>query len=87
MRKALLTVAAVAVLTLSSSIVAVADHTHWLLTPGTCVLDIASGQTSQSEGGGYHRFHRNVHIGTPGTFAFAQSNNPVSVGRNGACPQ
>jgi hypothetical protein len=87
MIRTLITVAAVAVLTLSSGIVALADHTHWLLTPGTCVLDIASGQTSQSEGGGYHRFHVNVHIGTPGASAFAQPNNPVSVGRNGACPQ
>ena len=87
MRKVILTSAVVAALMLSSSAIAVADHTHWLLTPGTCVLDLASGQTSQSDGGGFHRFHVNVHLGTPGTFAFAQPNNPVSVGRNGACPE
>lgn len=88
MRKVILTGAAVAALMLSSSAIAVAGHTHWLLTPGRCVLDIASGQTSQSDpdAGGYHRFHVNVHTGTPGEFAFAQPNNPVSVGRNGACP-
>lgn len=60
-------------------------HPHWLQTPGTCVEDLGSGQTSQTSGGGFHRFHNNVHLGQPGTSAFANENNPVSVGK-GTCP-
>lgn len=47
---------------------AFADHEHFLVTPGTCVENIAHGQTaiSDSEHGGYHRFHYNVHTGVPG---------------------
>lgn len=64
-----------------------AEHEHWLLTPGTCVQDLGSGQTSISdpEHGGHHQFHLNVHLGVPGLEAFANPNNPVSVGK-GACP-
>ena len=64
---------------------AVAAHKHYLQTPGTCVVDIASGQTSQAAGGGYHQFHENVHIGTAGT---ALASTPVSVGKSdtGTCP-
>ncbi len=65
---------------------AFANHQHYLLTPGTCVEDVASGQTSKDEGeGGYHKFHDNVHKGQPGTEAFGNSNNPVSVDK-GSCP-
>jgi hypothetical protein len=64
-----------------------AEHEHWLLTPGTCVQDLGSGQTSIDDPGhgGYHRFHLNVHLGVPGLEAFANSSNPVSVGK-GICP-
>lgn len=50
-----------------------ANHAHNLVTPGTTVVDIGSGQTSAcgTEPGG-HQFHWNVHLGVPGTFAFAQ---------------
>ena len=59
---------------------ALADHDHDLLTPGTTVVDIANGQTEKCPGDpGGHKFHGNVHTGTPGTFAFAQPKNPVSV--------
>ena len=58
---------------------AFAGHDHWLQTPGTCVEDLASGQTAQTTGGGAHRFHDNVHLGVPGTTAFAKT--PVSVGK------
>jgi hypothetical protein len=34
-----------------------------LETPGTTVVDIAQGQTSQESGSGCHRFHENVHLG------------------------
>ena len=65
---------------------AFASHPHYLLTPGTCVEDMASGQTSKDEGeGGYHKFHDNVHKGQPGTAAFENPNNPVYVDK-GSCP-
>lgn len=64
-----------------------AEHEHWLQTPGTCVEDIARGQTSKTaEVGGGHKFHENVHAGQPGnTTDGAFLNGPVSVGK-GTCP-
>lgn len=62
-----------------------AHHAHYLLTPGTCVEDIASGQTSKTEGeGGHHQFHDNVHLGVPGASAFPETEH-VAVGK-GTCP-
>jgi hypothetical protein len=69
---------------------AFASHEHYLVTPGTCVDDIASGQTEKGPGeGGYHKFHENVHLGTPGMMAFENENNPVAVykaGTGSGCP-
>ncbi|CAA9555719.1 MAG: hypothetical protein AVDCRST_MAG70-1269 [uncultured Thermomicrobiales bacterium] len=63
-----------------------ASHEHYLDTPGTCVIDIASGQTEQGQGeAGFHQFHTNVHLGQPGMVAFVNPSNPVSVGK-GVCP-
>lgn len=64
-----------------------AEHGHWLLTPGTCVENMGSGQTSidDPDHGGYHQFHANVHLGVPGLNAFANASNPISVGK-GTCP-
>jgi len=61
---------------------ALADHDHDLSTPGHTVVDIANGQTEKcaSDHGG-HKFHTNVHLGQPGSFAFEQPNNPVSVSK------
>lgn len=58
---------------------ALADHDHNLITPGTTVVDIADGQTEKcaTDPGG-HKFHANVHKGTP-EIAFARLNNPVSI--------
>jgi hypothetical protein len=58
---------------------AFANHPHNLITPGHIVEDVGSGQTEKcaTEPGG-HKFHENVHFGTPGTFAFPKSGN-VSV--------
>ena len=87
----LVTVAATMAATMALAGPAFAAHEHYLVTLGTCVGDIASGQTSQTSGGGYHKFHENVHKGpsgdpaTPGEFAFQNESNPVSVGK-GACP-
>ena len=82
-----LTVAAVMAATLVvSAVPAFANHEHYLETPGTCVEDVASGQTDKGSGeGGYHQFHDNVHKGQPGLEAFENENNPVSVDR-GSCP-
>ena len=59
---------------------ALADHDHNLITPGTTVVDIGNGQTEKcAYDPGGHKFHAHVHLGQPGTFAFQQPNNPVSV--------
>lgn len=66
---------------------AFASHDHYLVTPGTCVEDIARGQTAKGEGeGGYHQFHENVHLGQPGAAAFANDHNPVAVYKIGTGP-
>ncbi len=75
-----------AALSISVASPASASHQHYLLTPGTCVEDIASGQTSKEMGeGGGHKFHENFHKGQPGMVAFNNPNNPVSVDK-GTCP-
>src|SRR5688500_17951632 len=64
---------------------AAAEHEHWIQTPGTCVENVARGQTAkaESEPGG-HQFHYQVHLGQPGSTAFG--NTPVSVGKGTTCP-
>ncbi len=82
----LVTVAALMAAMMAFSASAFASHPHHLSTPGTCVEDVARGQTEKGEGeGGYHKFHDNVHKGQPGTAAFEKENNPVSVDK-GSCP-
>jgi hypothetical protein len=82
-----LTVAAVmAAMLVVSAVPAFASHEHYLLTPGTCVEDVASGQTAKEPGeGGYHKLHDNVHKGQPGLVAFEKANNLVSMDK-GYCP-
>ena len=65
-----------------SASAAFAIHPHYLMSKhGTCVEDVASGQTSKGEGeDGFHKFHDHVHKGQPGLVAFEKENNPVSVG-------
>ena len=65
---------------------AFAGHMHYLQTPGTCVVDIASGQTSQTGGGGFHRFHNNVHIGQAGTALAGTGQIAVGKSATGECP-
>lgn len=66
---------------------AAASHDHYLVTPGTCVQDIARGQTAKGDGeGGFHKYHENVHLGMPGKKAFANEHNPVAVYKNGTGP-
>ena len=71
---------------------ALAAHDHYLVTPGTCVEDVARGQTEKGPGeGGYHKFHDKVHFGTAGTFALGTAGSepgkaPVGVYREGTGP-
>lgn len=65
---------------------AFAEHPHRLELPnGNCAdrggAGFGTGQTHGDAGA----FHDRVHTGTPGTFAFAQPNNPVSVVGGGTC--
>ncbi len=82
------TIASVAAIgaTLLFSGATLAAHDHYLVTPGTCVKYIARGQTAQTDGGGEHRFHDNVHLGQPGTVAFGNPANPVAVYKVGLGP-
>ncbi len=44
---------------------AAAHHDHHIVTPGTCVADVADGQTSKgAEDPGGHVFHARVHMRT-----------------------
>ncbi len=76
----------VVALSVAAAAPASASHEHYLVTPSRCVADIARGQTAKGPGeGGYHKFHDNVHKGQPGTGAFNNPNNRVSVDK-GSCP-
>lgn len=78
----LFTVVAVMAAMLAVAGPALADHEHYLATPGTTVEGIGSGQTEKcSDEPGGHKFHDNVHTGTPGKFAFAQGGQ-VEVGKS-----
>ena len=68
MRKITIVAVLAALFTLALVPSAFAAHEHFLVNPGTCVEDIGNGQTAIADAsqGGYHRFHNNVHIGTPG---------------------
>ena len=77
---------------------AFAAHDHYIDTPGTLKDNIGSGQTgiSDSDHGGYHKIHDNVHVGTPGsgeTPSGARSGvgtknekNPVTIGKTSDLP-
>lgn len=78
----LFTVAAAMAATMALAGPAFADHEHYLVTPGTTVEDIGSGQTAKcSTDPGGHKFHKNMHTGEPAE-AFANPRNPVSVGKS-----
>lgn len=79
-------VAGMAAVTMGITSPAAANHAHYLDTPGTCVEDIAHGQTSKTEGeGGGHMFHLNVHKGKPGSILVGGEHHPVTIGK-GSCP-
>ncbi len=80
MRRLALAATLAALTSLTTVGIAAADHAHDLVTPGTTVVDIGAGQTSKcaTDAGG-HQFHWHVHLGTPGTFAFAQGGQVTVV--------
>lgn len=59
-------------------------HEHVLTTPAGSHV-IAQGLCNAEAHGGFLQFHHNVHRGTPGTEAFTNPNNPVSISAQ-ACP-
>lgn len=69
----------------STAATSAATHAHRIETPGTCVdrngRGFGTGQVHSDDTAdpGDTTFHERVHKGTPGTFAFTQANNPVSV--------
>jgi hypothetical protein len=79
MRRLTIAASLAVVTSLATAGIAAADHAHNLVTPGTIVEDIGAGQTSTcSTDPGGHQYHAHVHLGVPGTFAFAQGGQ-VSV--------
>lgn len=62
-----------------------ATHSHQIDTPGACVdrngRGFGTGQVhlDNSPDPGDTTFHERIHKGTPGSFAFERTNNPVSV--------
>ncbi len=78
--------ASAAMLSIAVAAPAAASHDHYLSTPGTCIGDVAHGQTDKGLGeGGYHQFHDHVHKDQPGTTALVNPHNPVAVDK-GSCP-
>jgi len=61
----------------ASAVPASAGHDHYVMTPNGKCHQVAGGQTgiTDSEHGGYHRFHANVHLGATESAA-----NPDALG-------
>ncbi len=62
-----------------SAMPAFAEHPHLIDTPGTCVDRAGKGFGTGESHDDFTGFHNRVHMGTPGTHAFVQPNNPVSI--------
>ena len=79
---------AAALLTVAAGTPALATHSHYLDTPGTCVDKAGAGfGTGEDHApGAAPSFHSQVHKGTPGLFAFEREHNPVSVVGFAVCP-
>lgn len=60
-------------------------HTHYLTLPTDAnpTQYIAGGEHDHVEGADWHPLHCLVHIGTPGTQAFDNANNPVDIAKTG----
>lgn len=87
MKRKLALVGSATVMLLATAAPAMAHHPHVIVTPGTCV-DRAGAGFGTGEAHDETSFHERVHMGTPGTFAFAQPDNPVAiVGKTLCSPQ
>lgn len=92
MRRFLLTALAVTALVAGGVLPAQAEpvptevplHEHVLTTPGGTHV-IAQGLCNEEAHMGFLEFHHEVHRGVPGTDAFNNPNNPVSISTTG-CP-
>lgn len=77
MRRAFVSVALSGLLTLAMAGLALANHSHDLVTPGTTVEDIARGNTWRCPGEpAGHAFHEHVHLyvfGKPAGTGVAQT--------------
>ena len=62
---------------------------HVLSNPGTILtgnfLTIGPDGCATGGEGAFQNFHYNIHVGEPGTGAFPNTNNPVSI-RGAGCP-
>ena len=87
-RRMLATAVVAALLTVPAAPV-LADHDHYVATPNGGCHQVAAGQTaiSDSDHGGYHRFHFNVHFGATddSNRVLGKGNSVVEVYRDG-CP-
>ena len=71
---------------------ALADHDHYLLTPNGKCHQVARGQTAigDSDHGGFHRYHVNVHVGATESTTFVDNlgdgHAPTAVYKDGPAP-
>lgn len=62
------------------ALAAVPPHDHWLTTGGGTVVHVGPDVcTNPDIYDAWLNFHLNVHKGVPGTEAFMNPNNPVSI--------
>jgi len=73
-------------LLLVASLPAAAGHDHYMRTPSGKCHQVAQGQTaiSESDHGGYHRYHVNVHLGLAGDGTINDTGVKIA---KGACPE
>ena len=88
-RRLLAIAASIATVLAMSAAPALAGHDHYIVTPNGQCHQVAQGQTAidDESRGGYHRFHKNVHLGATEEYneILGQGNAAVKVYRN-ACP-
>ena len=87
MRKLLATLIAAIALALSAApTLAVPPHNHWLTTGSGTEVHVGPYVCDNPDiFDAWLNFHMNVHVGVPGTQAFANGSNPVSI-RATLCP-
>lgn len=78
MRRLVVTVLSGVTILLATAVPTLAhgNHSHTLETPGEDPLLAACPEMADTA---FHNLHSNLHVGTPGTFAFDLINNPVDI--------